>query len=82
MTGKEWAEALDAEMRDRGIGASDLVSHAFADGAVAGVAVAYDIDDDYGRVLASVGHVIAVRYNEGRRWWESIDPADVSVVEV
>lgn len=71
-TSAEWADALDAEQRNHA-DAGDMVSHGFAQGALCGIPLDPEADDDYSRRLVSADGRMVVRYDEQQGYWMAED---------
>ena len=70
ITVEEWAEALDAEMRESGLARYDYVSHGYANGALAGVALEFEdprANDERGIIVGEGGLVVA--WDPGSGHW-------------
>jgi hypothetical protein len=72
-TASEWADALDAANKDHDGGAGDVVSWAYANGAVCGVDIDGEADDDNGRRLTSADGLMVVRYSAQDGYWAAVD---------
>lgn len=68
----QWAHRLDVET-SRHASVGDLVSHAYSAGAVCGVTIDPEADDDHGSQLTSADGRWTVRWDAQARWWTSAD---------
>lgn len=75
----DWADTLDNATNSPTVGV--FVSLAFANGHAAGVPIAYDKDDNNGRILVSADHSMAVEYIESHSYWVAVAPESVPTID-
>lgn len=75
----DWADTLDNAANSPTVGV--FVSLAFANGHAVGVPIAYDKDDNDGRILVSADHSMAVEYMALFGYWVAVDPGSVPTID-